>query len=68
MDKSFREVVRSAQRGTGALTHAQRVTRMYRRSLRLSLDWAVERETFYIMAAEIRGKFDEAKALAPASP
>jgi hypothetical protein len=68
MDKSFREVARSAMRASGALTHQQTVTRMYRRALRAAMDWGVTRENFYALATEIRDEFHAAKALPVDSP
>ncbi|KAA0147010.1 hypothetical protein FNF29_07637 [Cafeteria roenbergensis] len=67
MNQSFREVTRASVRGAGALSHAQRATRLYRRALRQALDWGVTRENFYILSAEIRAKFEETRHLSPES-
>ncbi len=45
------------------LTHAQKVTRLYRRSLRLADSWTVNREIFNQQATEIRARFDANKKL-----
>lgn len=67
MNQSFREVTRASVRGAGALSHAQRATRLYRRALRQALDWGVTRENFYVLSAEIRAKFEESRHLSAES-
>jgi len=43
------------------LTHAQRVTRLYRRSLKHLLSWYVDRQVWRQEAIKLRDRFDEAK-------
>ena len=43
------------------LTHAQRVTRLYRASLRTLDSWACDREIFLTKGGEIRARFDAGK-------
>jgi hypothetical protein len=45
------------------LSHEQKVTRLYRRSLRLLDSWAVNRNIFNAQANEIRKRFDANKAV-----
>lgn len=44
-----------------ALTHSQRVTRLYRNSLKHLLSWTIDRQTWRVKALELRAKFDEHK-------
>jgi len=44
-----------------ALTHAQRVTRLYRRSLKHLLSWHISRAVWREEAMELRAWFDENK-------
>jgi len=43
------------------LNHTQRVTRLYRQSLRVLESWAVNREIFNTKATELRARFNEHK-------
>ena len=45
------------------LTHAQRVTRLYRRSLKHILSWVIERDKWRIEALKLRDRFDATKNL-----
>lgn len=45
------------------LTHAQRVTRLYRRSLKHMLSWTVERALWRQEALELRARFDANKGI-----
>ena len=45
------------------LTHQQRVTRLYRNSLKHLLSWAMNREAWREEAVLLRQKFDENKSL-----
>lgn len=45
------------------LTHAQRVTRLYRTALRTLDSWAVDREIFLTQGGAIRARFDAAREL-----
>ena len=45
------------------LTHRQKVTRLYRHSLRLLMSWAVDREIICDEAEKIRAEFDKYKHL-----
>lgn len=67
MNSVFREVVASSIRGVGELSHTQRVTRAYRKALRLSLDWGVSRPNFYALSADVRAKFEAGRAVAAGS-
>jgi hypothetical protein len=62
MNKTFQEVA-AAYRVVQTLSHAQQVTRMYRRALRTLDSWAIDRELFNEEATKIRAKFDANKAL-----
>ena len=46
-----------------SLTHAQRVTRLYRNSLKHLLSWTVDREVWRSEALKLRAVFDENKDL-----
>jgi len=45
------------------LTHTQRVTRLYRRSLKDLLSWAIDRPLWREKALELRDRFDANKAI-----
>jgi hypothetical protein len=49
------------------LTHAQRVTRLYRQSLKLTNSWAIDRQIFLEEAAALRSAFDTNSSLAATS-
>ena len=49
------------------LTHVQRVTRLYRTSLRTLDSWACDREIFLTKGGVIRARFDAAKSEKPDS-
>ena len=66
MDKAFKTTQLLAQNPAWkreALTHKQRVTRLYRQSLRLILSWCVDREVFYDAADGLRARFDALKSV-----
>ena len=44
-----------------AITHAQRVTRLYRRALKNSLSWCIDRATWREEALKLRERFDANK-------
>lgn len=44
-----------------ALTHAQQVTRLYRKSLKHLLSWCIDRQTWRKEALDLRAKFDANK-------
>jgi hypothetical protein len=67
MNTAFREVVASTVRGVGELSHTQRVTRAYRKALRLSMDWGVSRQNFYVLSADVRARFEAGRAVAAGS-
>lgn len=50
-----------ASSGVQALTHTQRVTRLYRRSLKHLLSWYIDRSVWRQEALKLRDRFDEAK-------
>lgn len=60
MSKSFREVA-AYYRNVVNLTHSQRVTRLYRKSLRTLESWAVDREIFLRESERIRARFNAYK-------
>ena len=43
------------------LTHAQRVTRLYRNSLKHLLSWCIDRRTWRMEAVQLRDRFDANK-------
>lgn len=49
------------------LTHKQRATRLYRRSMRLLISWTGDRELYLSEAEKIRAAFDATKHLDPSS-
>jgi NADH dehydrogenase (ubiquinone) 1 beta subcomplex subunit 9 len=59
--------VQASYRAALQLSHAQTVTRLYRRSLRLADSWHPHRGAFLDVAAGLRARFDAARALAPES-
>jgi hypothetical protein len=62
--ESFR-VVQAFYRAPLALSHAQRVTRLYRAALRSLDSWACDREIFLARGEEIRARFTANKAADP---
>lgn len=66
MSRSIAEVA-AGYKAVVNLTHRQRVTRLYKKSLMLVQSWAGDREIFLTEAAKIRGQFDKAAKLDPAS-
>lgn len=57
-------IVREVAQGYKAvlnLSHKQRVTRLYRKSLKLIESWSGDREVFLTEAAKIRKQFDDAR-------
>jgi hypothetical protein len=46
-----------------ALTHAQKVTRLYRKSLKHMLSWTVDRGLWRRQAVELRNRFDAYKGV-----
>lgn len=62
----FQEV-QAYYRNPVTLNHTQRVTRLYRQSLRVLDSWAVNREIFNTKATELRARFNENKALSAES-
>lgn len=49
------------------LTHKQRATRLYRRSMRLLISWTGDRELYLSEAEKIRAAFDATKHIDPSS-
>lgn len=45
------------------LSHVQRVTRLYRSSLKHLLSWCIDRQTWRIEALKLRDRFDASKNL-----
>lgn len=45
------------------LTHAQRVTRLYRNSLKHLLSWIIDRDEWRLEAVKLRSVFDASKDL-----
>ena len=43
------------------LTHAQKVTRLYRKALKNMLSWTIDRDTWRMQACELRAEFDTNK-------
>jgi NADH dehydrogenase (ubiquinone) 1 beta subcomplex subunit 9 len=64
MDKIFVEVA-NTYRTKLALTHHQRVTRLYRRALRELNNWAIDRDLFCRESDKIRAEFDASRMLEP---
>ena len=50
---------------TQALSHAQKVTRLYRKALKNTLSWTVMREVWRAQACELRARFDANKHVDP---
>lgn len=66
MNSAFTAVYHaSVNHAGGALTHQQRVTRLYRQSLKLLFSWAVNRPVFLEEAGKIRARFDANRGLSP---
>ena len=62
MNKAFRSAYEHAFPAVvETLTHQQKVTRLYRKSLKLAFHWAVQREVFMAEAQKIRDQFDANK-------
>ena len=64
MDKVFSEVAASFKAKL-SLSHQQRVTRLYRRSLRELNSWVIDRELFCQESELIRAQFDANRLLDP---
>lgn len=62
LGKSFEGALGQVQRKV-VLTHKQRVTRLYRQSLRTLNSWVVDRAIWCKEAAKIRAQFDKHKGL-----
>jgi hypothetical protein len=62
MDRHFREVA-GFYKQIVVLTHRQRVTRMYRKSLRTLDSWACDRGIWNEEAGKLRAQFDAHKHL-----
>ena len=45
------------------LTHTQRVLRLYRNSLRHSLSWIIDRQSWRVEALKLRARFDANKGI-----
>ena len=56
------KVVQAFYRAPVTLSHAQRVTRLYRSALRTLDSWACDREIFLTQGEEIRARFTANKA------
>lgn len=67
MNREFRSAVAHYKQVLPALTHSQRVCRLYRRALKTAYSWAVFRSKFIEEAEEIRAKFDEYAHIDPLS-
>jgi hypothetical protein len=61
MGGTFGEV-QAVYRRAVQLSHSQRVTRLYRKSLRTLDSWACDRQLFNLKATEIRRRFDAYKS------
>ena len=66
MTASF-AAVQASYRAAVSLSHAQAVTRLYRKSLRTLDSWFPHRSAFNERACEVRARFDAAKPLAAGS-
>ena len=62
--ESFR-AVSAFMRNAPALSHGQRVTRLYRAALRTLDSWVADRETFLVGGVHLRGLFNANKDLDP---
>ena len=58
--ESFR-IVQAFYRAPQTLTHAQRVTRLYRQALRTLDSWACDREIYLTRGEELRARFESNK-------
>ena len=58
MNKAFREVVKQTQAKAQDVTHKQKVTRLYKASLKLAFSWAADRDIFLDEAETLRERFD----------
>lgn len=58
MNKSFQAVAAAFRSPPDKITHAQHVARIYRKSLKLCLSWAIDRDIFNSEALKIRAEFD----------
>jgi hypothetical protein len=67
VNKSFQAVAAQTRMVAPQLTHAQRVTRLYRKALRLQFSFAVTRSIFIEEADKIRAQFDKLKHAKPDS-
>mmetsp|Transcript_22045 Transcript_22045/g.43350 ORF Transcript_22045/g.43350 Transcript_22045/m.43350 type:complete len:154 (+) Transcript_22045:58-519(+) len=63
MDKFFRAAVAQVKHHEGPLSHKQRVTRLYRKSLKMLMSYAVDRQVFYEASDELRARFDAVKSV-----
>mmetsp|Transcript_17153 Transcript_17153/g.51203 ORF Transcript_17153/g.51203 Transcript_17153/m.51203 type:complete len:163 (+) Transcript_17153:178-666(+) len=61
MDASFRAAAAQYMQKAPTLTHAQRVIRLYRQSLKTQNSWAVDRQVFIAEADKLRAAFDANK-------
>mmetsp|Transcript_8883 Transcript_8883/g.14433 ORF Transcript_8883/g.14433 Transcript_8883/m.14433 type:complete len:155 (-) Transcript_8883:1315-1779(-) len=63
MDKSFAHIAKLAQNQWAAPTHQQRVTRLYRNSLKLLMSWAIDRDVFREEGLKLRARFEANRGL-----
>lgn len=64
--QAFKAVANQAKRLAPQITHKQRVQRLYRKSLKLMICWAYERELVNQEAERIRSEFDACRNMSEA--
>uniref|UniRef100_A0A7S3JR60 NADH dehydrogenase [ubiquinone] 1 beta subcomplex subunit 9 n=1 Tax=Aureoumbra lagunensis TaxID=44058 RepID=A0A7S3JR60_9STRA len=67
MNSVFRAAAAQFKSPEPVLTHAQRVCRLYRRSLKLTFSWAFFRDLYIQEAEKLRAEFDANASLDPNS-
>lgn len=67
MNSAFREAAAQVSQKPTALTRSQQVARLYRHSLKLLLNWCIDREIFNQEALSIRSQFDSNRNVSPAA-
>lgn len=63
LNTSFRRILNWARQPKPILNHSQRVTRLYRQSLKLTFSWTMDRDIFLDQADKLRDEFDANKNL-----
>ena len=68
MNAAFKSATQWMRPASPALTHQQVVTRLYRKSLKVMMSWAINKEIINEEAYQIRSRFEANRHFDPNSP